>query len=247
MSKIFIGTSGYSYSGWEDVFYPRDLDRKKQLEYYSQRLKTVEINSSFYHLPSLKTFQSWRKKTPKNFIFALKSSRYITHVKKLKDCKEPWQRFITNARGLKEKLGPILFQLPANFKVNEERLEDFLIFLPKKYRYAFEFRNRTWFKKEIYQILKKHNVALCIADSLKWPLEEKITADFVYLRFHGKVLYSSKYSEKELKQWAEKIKKWRKDVYVYFNNDAFGHAPNDAKRLIEKIKGVSWLTNPDRI
>jgi uncharacterized protein YecE (DUF72 family) len=229
MPKLYIGTSGFSYSHWEEgVFYPKGLAKNKQLEYYSQHFQTVELNNPFYHLPPAKTFQNWHQRTPKNFIFTVKVSRYITHIKRLKNCREPWQRFIANTKELKEKLGPILFQLPPNWRMNIERLERFLKILPKKYQYSFEFRHSSWFNQEIYDILKKHRIALCLADSNQWPYQEEITADFIYLRLHGSHrLCSAKYTDKELKNWAGKIKKWRKlgkDIFVYFNNDFAGYA-----------------------
>jgi uncharacterized protein YecE (DUF72 family) len=241
MPKLYIGTSGFSYSHWEEgVFYPEGLAKNKQLEYYSQYFQTVELNNPFYHLPSAGTFQSWYQRTPENFIFAVKVSRYITHIKKLKDCREPWQRFINNAKQLKEKLGPILFQLPPNWQINLERLEKFLKILPKKYQYSFEFRHQTWFSEEIYQLLKKYNAALCLADSPDWPYQEEITTDFVYLRLHGRdSRYSSKYTDQELKKWAGKIKKWQKsvkEIYVYFNNDAYGYAAENAQALKRLVR-----------
>jgi uncharacterized protein YecE (DUF72 family) len=241
MTQVYIGTSGFSYRHWEDkVFYPSDLARTKQLEFYSQHFKTVEINSSFYHLPTAQAFQGWYQRTPRDFIFAVKVSRFITHIKKLKVCREPWQRFINNAKELREKLGPILFQLPPGWQFDVRRLERFVKILPKKYRYVFEFRHPSWFCSEIFKILKKYNISLCLADSPRWPYQEEITADFVYLRMHGgKILYGSNYSDKELKEWAKKIKKFLEadlDVYVYFNNDAYGYAVKNAQRLIELVR-----------
>jgi len=236
MSKLYIGTSGFSYSHWENnVFYPKGLAKAKQLEYYSQHFETVELNNPFYHLPPPKTFAGWYQRTPKDFLFTTKASRYITHIKKLKEVKEPWQRFINNAKELRQKLGPILFQLPPGWQANPKRLEKFLKILPSKYQYSFEFRHQSWFAPEIYQLLKKHQVALCLADSSRWPCQEEITADFIYLRFHGAgSLYSSKYTAQELKNWAKKIKKWQKqtkEIFVYFNNDYGGYAIKNAQTL----------------
>ena len=239
--KVFIGTSGWAYNHWIDVFYPEDLKQKDWLDFYIKHFSTVELNASFYHLPKPKTFSNWREKTSKDFIFAVKASRFITHVKKLRNCKEPWQRFIDAAKNLKENLGPILFQLPPFLKANPKVLEDFLeILSKKKYLYTLELRHKSWFCDEIYKILKKYNVALCIADSPHWPTEEIITSNFVYIRFHGgQILYGSEYSLKELKAWARKIKKWLKqklDVYVYFNNDAQGFAVKNARQLVRLLK-----------
>jgi uncharacterized protein YecE (DUF72 family) len=234
--KIYIGTSGWSYPSWYDIFYPPDIASNKLLEYYSKTFKTVEINSSFYHSIQPSVYKNWYNETPKDFIFSIKASRYITHTKKLKDAKESWQTFEKSFQNLKEKIGVILFQLPPNFKKDFERLESFLKILPKKYRYTFEFRNESWFDEEIYSLLKKFNCALCVASTPNYPLVEKITADFVYLRLHGsKILYASEYTIKELKQWAKKIKDWQgqgMDCYIYFDNDYEARAVEDAKELI---------------
>jgi uncharacterized protein YecE (DUF72 family) len=247
--KIFIGTSGWAYDHWVNVFYPEDLKQKNWLDFYKKHFDTVELNTSFYYLPKPETFSGWRKQVPKDFIFSVKASRFITHVKKLRNCQEPWQKFISAAKNLKENLGPILFQLPTFLKANLKVLEDFLKILSirqaqgrprKKYLYAFEPRHESWFCNDIYKILKKFNVALCIADSPSWPEVEVITSNFVYLRFHGgKILYGSEYSLKELKAWSKKIKKWQKkklDVFVYFNNDAYGFAVKNAKQLEKLVK-----------
>jgi uncharacterized protein YecE (DUF72 family) len=240
MSKICIGTSGFSYPHWEKgVFYPLDLPKSKQLEYYTEHFQTVELNNPFYHLPLAKTFEGWEQRTPNDFIFAVKASRYISHIKKLKDCRQPWRLFISRAEKLKEKLGPILFQLPPGWQANLKRLGEFLKILPPKYQYSFEFRHQSWFNQEIYQLLKKYNIALCLADSPDWPYREELTADFIYLRLHGRhSLYFSKYTERELKKWAVKIKKWlkNKDVYVYFNNDTVGYAIKNAQTLKKMLE-----------
>jgi len=241
MPKLYIGTSGFSYTHWQEgVFYPKGLPKAKQLEYYTEHFQTVELNNSFYHLPLAKTFQGWRQRTPPYFIFAVKASRYISHIKKLKGCRQPWRLFISRAKKLEEKLGPILFQLPPSWQINIKKLEEFLKILPKKYSYVFEFRHQSWFCREMFQLLKKYNIALCLADSAKWPYQEEVTADFVYLRFHGShSVYSSNYPNQELKKWAAKIKKWlkNKDVYVYFNNDACGYAVKNALTLESIIVG----------
>jgi len=242
--KICIGTSGWVYPHWENIFYPEGLPSKDKLKYFSQHFKTTEVNYSFYRLPGPATYQNWYSQTPGDFLFTVKASRFITHIKRLKDVKEPWKIFIKNALNLKEKLGPVLFQFPSSFKATEEnikRLEDFLKYnykLPTtnyQLKLAFEFRHKTWCEEKIYKLLKKHRVAWVIADSPSFPKAEKVTADFVYLRMHGsKVLFSSKYTKKELNDLTEKIKKWKrnKDVFVYFNNDAHGHAIENAKTLI---------------
>ena len=243
---IHIGTSGWSYSDWSDgVFYPKDLREKDWLKFYSQYFKTVEINATFYHQMSVKAYKNWYKTAPKDFVFAVKISRFLTHVKKLNEPKEPWQRFINNAKYLKEKLGPILVQLPPNFKANIVKLENLLKVIPKKYQVALEVRDESWFCDEIYEILKKYNSALVFADSQEWPAYAKatagkpankmITADFLYIRMHGPGdLYGSKYTTRQLQKLAGRIKEWGrkvKQVYVYFNNDTSGYAVENAREL----------------
>lgn len=239
-AKLYIGTSGWVYSSWERIFYPENLSSKDKLKHFSQHFRTTEVNYSFYRLPRPATYQNWYSQTSDDFLFALKASRFITHIKRLKGVKRAWETFIKNALNLRKKLGPILFQFPPSFYATSEnikRLEKFLKLIKSfKIRCAFEFRHKTWCDPEVYKLLKKHNVAWVIADSSSYPKVEKITADFVYLRMHGsKILFSSKYTKKELEDLAQKIKKWLrqgKDVYVYFNNDVYGYAVENARTLI---------------
>ena len=237
--RVYIGTSGWSYKHWKEVFYPPGLPASKWLDFYAKHFDSVEVNSSFYRLPKRETFESWHKKTPQGFIFAPKASRYITHVKKLKGAEGAWERFFNNVLGLGEKLGPILFQFPANWQANLERLGSFLTILPSGYKYAFEFRHESWFTEETYKLLRDGGAALCIADSPLWPTSIVTTASFTYIRFHGgKVLYASEYSEPELKKWAGIIERFLSDnieVYAYFNNDAFGYAVKNAVQLKELL------------
>jgi len=230
-----IGTSGWSYKHWQGLFYPTDLSQEKWLDYYSQHFDTVELNSPFYHLPPKKTFENWYRKTPKDFLFSVKASRFISHILKLNEAREPLQNLLENASGLQEKLGPILFQLPPNFSFDPERLEKFAKVLPTDQRFTFEFRHESWFGDEVYQLLRKNNLALTISDTPKYPLVLETTADFVYVRLHGhEVLYASKYSPKELEEWAERIKDWLADgldVFVYFDNDANAYAIQNALEL----------------
>ncbi|MDI6591927.1 MAG: DUF72 domain-containing protein [Patescibacteria group bacterium] len=258
MGQLFIGTSGWIYGHWTGIFYPEDLPAKDKLRYFSKHFKTAEINYSFYHLPRPTTYQNWYNQVSADFIFAVKASRFITHIKRLEDVKEAWKQFLENALNLKEKLGPILFQFPPSFKATPEnikRLEEFLktITLMRRkiqamaliLRYALEFRHKSWCDSEginetIYKLLKKHNVAWVISDSPSWQKSEAVTADFVYIRMHGsKILFASKYTKKELQDLAQKIKKWLKkglDVYCYFNNDAYGYAVENAKELLKLCK-----------
>jgi uncharacterized protein YecE (DUF72 family) len=252
MSKgqLYIGTSGWIYSDWQGIFYPEDLPSKDKLKYFSQYFKTAEINYSFYHLPRPTTYQNWYWQTPEDFLFAVKVSRFITHIKRLKGVEEAWEAFFKNALYLKEKLGPILFQLPPSFKATKENiksLNQFLILLKayrsrtsQNLRFAWEFRDISWCHKKVYNLLRKYNVAWVIADSPRYPKVEVVTANFVYLRMHGsKVLFASKYTKKELKVLSQKIKKWLKgsnDVFVYFNNDFHGYAIVNAKELLKFCK-----------
>lgn len=234
-----IGTSGWSYAHWQGLFYPDKLPKEKWLEYYCQHFDTVELNSSFYHLPPPKTFENWYERTPKGFVFSVKGSRFISHILKLNDAREPLQKLLTNTAGLKEKLGPILFQLPPNFELDLERLKKFLKILPADKRFTFEFRHESWFCSEVYNLLRKNNFALTISDTPKYPLVFEVTADFVYVRLHGhEALYASKYLQTELSEWAKKIKNWLAndlDVYAYFDNDAHAHAIQNAQELKELI------------
>jgi len=237
--KLYIGTSGWVYGDWNGIFYPENLPSKDKLKYFSQHFKTAEINYSFYHLPRPKTYENWYNQTPEDFVFAVKASRFITHIKRLKGIKTAWKRFLKNTLHLKEKLGPTLFQFPASFKATAEnikRLEEFLEFISStNLRFTFEFRHKSWCDENIYKILKKYNSAWVIADSPRYPKAEVVTADFVYIRMHGsKILFASKYTDEELKTLAQKINKWLKkglDVYTYFNNDFHGYAVQNAKEL----------------
>ncbi|MCD6550070.1 DUF72 domain-containing protein [bacterium] len=242
MSKLFIGTSGFSYLHWgKDVFYPKDLPRSSWFEYYFKYFNSVEINSSFYHLPSEKTFTSWYNKAPSGFIFAVKVSRIITHIKKIQNCTSPWKEFLNRALLLKEKLGPFLFQFPPNWKKDLKRLENFVELITnfdKSLRFAFEFRHSSWYSQDVYDFfLSRKNISFCIIDSPYWPKTKEVFGDFVYIRMHGrKSLYSSNYSQKELKTLAQEIKGYLNkglDVYCYFNNDAQGFACNNARGLLK--------------
>jgi len=246
--KVYIGTSGWVYSHWDGVFYPQDLPSKNKLKYFSKHFKTAEINYSFYRLPRPTTYQKWYLETPEDFLFAVKASRFITHIKRLKGVKAAWKNFLNNALNLKEKLGPILFQFPPFFKATSEniqRLEGFLRFITPllkrgSCKFAFEFRDKSWCDKKIYNLLQKYNAAWVIVDSPAYPRADEITTDFVYVRMHGsKVLFTSNYTKKELQDLAKKIKNWQTqdlNVYVYFNNDALGYAVENAKILKQLIR-----------
>jgi uncharacterized protein YecE (DUF72 family) len=246
-AKAFVGTSGYNYGHWGGgVFYPPELPQREWLEYYARHFSTVELNVTFYRLPALPVFQGWKKRTPARFAFAVKGSRYITHIKRLKDCREPIMLFLKNASGLGRKLNVILWQLHPGMKCDSSRLENFCSMLKRsvrgrRIRHAFEFRHPSWFCDEVYGLLHSFNHALCIADSPIWPRVEAVTADWIYLRFHGgRALYGSNYSDGELGEWAAKARAWLaagRAVFAYFNNDAHGFAVRNALRLRELIEG----------
>ena len=265
------------YSDWKGAFYPQDLPQRKWLEFYGQQFKTVEVNSTFYHSMRPATFENWAKSVPSDFVFSIKGSRFITHIKRLKPDRASIERFIESSKSLGDKLGPILWQLPPRFKEDEERLESFLVHCSQltvhrekksvnrepriDNRFAFEFRDPSWFDQSIYQILRKHNAALVIAESGGYwpssasssaeatddkeapegkPFEEVITADFTYIRFHGEGgSYATSYTDQELTVWSRKIKKWQEmgiDVYAYFNNDVNAFAVDNAKTLSNLLK-----------
>ncbi|MCM8800442.1 MAG: DUF72 domain-containing protein [Candidatus Omnitrophica bacterium] len=239
---FYIGTSGWNYPHWKVRFYPEGLSQNKWLDYYVKFFNAVELNVTFYRLVKRQTFKNWYENTPKGFYFVVKGSRFITHVKKLKDCKKPLKIFFDNCSVLKEKLSCILWQLPAGFKKDTSRLIEFLNLLNhyiKGIKQAIEFRNKSWFTEDIYALLRQYNVSLCIAHSDRWPCEKVITADFLYLRFHGgEALYSSDYSEKELKEWAGfALGSKLKDIFAFFNNDNEAFAVKNALRFKQLLKG----------
>jgi uncharacterized protein YecE (DUF72 family) len=237
VGDLRIGCSGFLYDHWRRNFYPEGLSKNHWLEYYCKHFKTVELNVTFYRLPERETFSRWYLSTPENFVFSLKGSRFITHVKKLKDCAEPIEAFFSRASLLKEKLGVILWQFPPTFTIDIERLKDFINTL-KTYsiKTTFEFRNKTWINKKVIDLLEKENVAFCMADYPEFLEKLPITSDFVYIRRHGKEgSYATSYNTDMLKQDAKKIRgflKQKKDVFIYFNNDASGFAPKNAAELI---------------
>lgn len=245
MARLLIGTSGWTYSSWKGVFYPSDLPSRHYLEFYAREFPSTEVNYSFYHLPRPSTYEKWAAQVPDEFIFALKASRFITHIKRLVDVEEAWATFVQNALVLGSHLGPILLQFPPSFRCDRRKLAAFLGNAhrpaPKSQpvQLAFEFRHESWFSEQTYALLSRHNAALCIADSPRYPRKDLLTADFVYLRFHGRTdLFASKYTESELADEARRIRRYLRDgrdVYVYFNNDALGHAVANARTLIHLV------------
>jgi uncharacterized protein YecE (DUF72 family) len=233
-----IGTSGWNYPHWREVFYPSTLPQADWFGYYSRLFDTVEINNTFYQLPQEKTFDHWREQAPAGFVYAVKANRYLTHQKKLKDAAEPLCNFLSRVRRLQSRLGPILYQLPPNWNRNVDRLAGFCRLLPKDLTHVFEFRNRDWLVDETYAVLEEHGACLCIHDMLpRHP--RRVTASTVYVRMHGAgERYGGSYSRDRLRRWAGWIQEMaleKRRVYVYFNNDARGNAVRNALTLRECV------------
>lgn len=281
---VRIGISGWTYAGWRGVFYPRDLPRKRELEYAAQRFNTIEINGTFYRLQTQRSFARWYEAAPPDFEFAVKGSRFITHMKQLRDVREPLANFFASGvLRLEEKLGPILWQFSPRMRL-DDRFEQFLKLLPastgqaariarghgprvrdpwtrtrrdRPIRHAIEIRDESFFIPEFMDMLRHYRAALVFSDAADWTYVEDVTADFIYARLHGsEALYTSGYDDESLARWAAKIRRWqrgseppdaqrigpppvrraRRDVYVYFDNDAKVRAPFDAMRLIELLR-----------
>lgn len=239
MRKYYIGCSGWHYDHWRALYYPEGLPKSKWLQFYAKEFSTVELNNSFYHLPSEKAFVTWRESTPDNFLFAVKVSRFITHIKRLRNLDSAVDNFLSRACLLKDKLGPLLYQLPPNMKRNDEVLENFLSSLPQEYQHVFEFRHESWIDDSVFRILQQYNVGLCVFDMPGFTCPLVATTYFAYIRFHGSQgLYSSCYSNEELSQWAQKIVELDekvKAVHIYFNNDAEAFAVRNALSLTRFI------------
>jgi uncharacterized protein YecE (DUF72 family) len=232
---IHIGTSGWYYKHWKGPFYPKGLPMKRFLVHYARHLHTVEINNSFYQLPKEKTLLLWHNNVPSEFIFAVKASRYITHMKKLRDPEESVSNFLERIGNLGDKLGPILFQLPPNWSLNVRRLQAFLKTLPTGFKYAFEFRDPSWFHPEVYDALGEHGASFCIYDFDHRLSPKEVTGEFIYIRLHGPGRpYQGQYETTVLEEWASDFSVWAregKEIYCYFDNDEAGHAAHDALRL----------------
>jgi uncharacterized protein YecE (DUF72 family) len=240
--EIRIGCSGWHYKHWIGRFYPAKTPASKMLEFYLQHFDSVELNNSFYKLPDPKTFDCWRRATPRDFRFAVKASRFITHNKKLKDPQNALENFLPRAESLGRKLGPILFQLPPRWRINLPRLEDFLSVLPREHRYTVEFREPSWETAETYAVLRKHNVAYCIYQLAGYHTPVHVTADWTYIRLHGPTdkKYQGSYSSSELKAWSRRILDWSRDlkaIYVYFDNDDSAFAAENALTLKQMVDG----------
>jgi uncharacterized protein YecE (DUF72 family) len=241
MPELRIGCSGFSYQHWRGIFYPGHLAQRSQLGYYSSVFSTVELNTTFYRLPQSTTLDRWYGETPPDFGYSVKGSRFITHVKKLLRAEAPIKLFLNRALRLREKLKVILWQFPPIFKVNKERLAAFIALLKKfPVRNALEFRHESWINADVMKLCRDHNMSVCMAD---WPMfidDLPLTADFVYIRRHGEGgSYSTCYSTAQLNKDAARIRQYlngRKDVFIYFNNDAYGYAPRNARELTEILK-----------
>jgi uncharacterized protein YecE (DUF72 family) len=233
--NYYVGCSGWHYEHWRGLYYPEDLPKSKWLSFYARQFNTVELNNSFYRLPSEKAFTTWRESTPESFVFAVKVSRFITHIKRLRDLGSAVEDFLSRSGLLREKLGPLLYQLPPSMKRNDELLQSFLSSLPRKAQHAIEFRHESWIDDAVFDILRRHNTGLCVFDMPGFSCPLVATSDFAYVRFHGSEgLYSSCYSDADLSRWAERIARPSENVrasYIYFNNDAGAFAVKNAMTL----------------
>ena len=232
MARAYIGCSGWNYKHWRDVFYPRGLPASRWLEHYAEHFDTVEVNATFYRLPTLAATTRWAEGSPPGFVFAVKASRYLTHVKRLREIASGWSRLAPLIEPLvqTEKLGPILWQLPENFHRDDERLASALEVLPD-WRHCVEFRHESWFVPEVEDILGRHGVALVIGVDPSRPFQTlSRTADWRYIRFHRGRGREDNFTRPQLEEWAERVGGWLKDgdVYAYFNDDWGGHAVREA-------------------
>lgn len=238
---VRIGTSGWHYDHWIGRFYPEKLRKDKWLEHYAQHFDTVEINNTFYHLPREQTMVNWHDRVPAGFLFAVKASRYITHIKKLRNTAEEVERFFALASLLGEHLGPILYQLPPNLHKDLSRLDEFIASIPMRDRAVFEFRHASWYEQDTFDLLNRRGVALCVHDMGDKAPPRVVTGGLVYIRFHGtNGRYQGNYPDHLLQEWADWMKSQIGDaraVYAYFNNDISGHALNNA-RTLKRIMGL---------
>jgi uncharacterized protein YecE (DUF72 family) len=229
-----IGCSGWSYQHWRGDFYPKGLPATRWLEHYASVFDTVELNGTFYRLPSEPAVESWRQTVPGGFRFSAKVSRLITHFRRLRNTQIALQRFLARIRLLDDKLGPLLYQLPPNLERDAGLLADFLDILPRGVTHVFEFRHHSWWTEEVYDLLRRHDAGFCVFDMGKTKTPVVATSATFYMRLHGpEDVYSTRYSGQALAAWAKRIRKVEgiKDAWLYFNNDIGGHAPRDAQRL----------------
>ena len=239
MSMFYAGTSGWAYTAWKPLFYPAKLPQKEFLKFYSTQLNAVEVNYTFRRLINEKTIASWVAQTPEHFRFALKAHQNITHIRRLKNAEEPLQRFVDSVQPLAQagRLGPVLFQLPPNLKADLGLLSSFLELLPRKLRAAFEFRHSSWFMEEVYAILKRHQAALCVAETDELQTPEILTADFGYCR-----LRRPEYPAEERRRIAGRMRKQMKDageIYAFFKHEEQPESPLHARELLRAVRGSS--------
>ncbi len=234
---IIVGTSGWQYADWRGRFYPPGVPQHGWLAYFSERFPAVEVNNTFYVLPKPDTFVRWRESSAEGFLFAVKASRYITHVRRLRDCREPLRRFWSHARRLGRKLGPVLFQLPPNLPADPDRLRDFLRLLPAGMRAAFEFRHPSWERDEVFESLDRAGCALVLADRPGARVPEVVTGGWSYVRFHQGRRAEPGYARDKLRRWAARLaRSGGRETWVFFNNDTGGAALRDAATLTELLR-----------
>lgn len=246
MRNVWVGTSGWVYKQWAGNFYPKGWPKKDEFSFYTRHFPTVEINATFYRLPSLKMVRGWRERSPDDFVFAVKGSRYLTHIRRLNDTGPGLRKYFSRLKPLAERTGPILWQLPPNFQKTDEnfhRLERFLTKLPKQFRHAVEFRHPSWMDEQSFELLRKHHAANVWLSSMRMPADYTVTSDFVYLRFHGLQggAYHD-YTDDELKPWARELARAALrgiPSYVYFNNDLNTRAPLNAASLMTMLAEFS--------
>jgi len=237
--QIHVGTSGWNYPHWKEVFYPRELKSKDWLSFYSQRFDTLELNVTFYRGVKAETFEKWRTTVPAGFLFSMKMSRFITHIRRLKVEAESISRFLRGAEALGDKMGVILVQLPPSLEFDQSSMRSFLALLDPRFRYTIEARHKSFVSDTLFSLLREHNIAWCISETGgRFPYAEELTADFVYMRLHGREsLYTSNYSDGELSGIRDKLVGWGRDCYVYFDNDVSGFAALNAGTLKRMAEG----------
>lgn len=244
IARAYIGTSGWSYKSWEGTFYPSGLPKTRHFEFYATQFPTVEINLTFYRLPTLKMVQGWLDKTPAGFLYAIKGSRFITHMKKLLNVEDALHEFFRCLEPLRRKVGVVLWQLPPFLSKDVARLERFLKALPKSYEYAVEFRHGSWLSPEVFALLRHHRAAHVSVSARGMPMELTVTSDLVYVRFHGLSGGAAHdYTAAELQPWAAHVRKQVKEgrcAFVYFNNDVNARAPGNARAFME-MAGVAEI------
>ena len=238
-ARLCIGCSGWNYKSWRGPFYPESMPASKWLDHYTAHFGTVEINNSFYRLPEASVFASWRERVPPGFVFAVKASRFLTHMKRLRDPDEPIARLFERATALGETLGPVLYQLPGSMQQDLPRLDTFLRALPAGVQHVLEFRHPSWYTPEVYALLERYRVALCLHDKDGSAIDGPFVGPFVYIRFHGTTgHYHGSYADETLAAWAHRlVGAWRsrRDVYAYFNNDPNAEAVRNATTLQEEV------------